>query len=621
MCGFAAVLRLTPEAPVAHEVVDRMTRVIHHRGPDDAGTYYSGAVGLGFRRLSILDTSPLGHQPMLSEDGQVALVFNGEIYNYVEVRAELEASGHRFKSTGDTEVLLRAYLEWGSECVKRFNGMWAFVIHDRRSGKVLGSRDRFGIKPLYRFRGGGCVLLASEIKSIRASGLHKGSTNWGVAARYLLEALLDDTTETFYTGIEQIAPGVTFEINAEGVYREWQYFALADVPRYDGHDPAGDFADLFEDAVRLHMRSDVPVGVHLSGGLDSTAIICASARLRAADGAREPLKAFSYIAPEFDESRYIADTIEQTGAVMVKLATDPARLWSILNEVLWYQDEPIYSMMPLVGYELMRLTRDNGVKVILNGQGADESLAGYPSYFADYWSEMLGAGRVARAWSEIGQHVAVHGGSRGGLFIRQARRLAQSRLGAVPAYRKLALWSQRRRRANNRWYSRQLTDEYKDNSKTGTEVKLDSALAYSIYRTPLPRILRVEDRNSMAHSVESRLPFLDYRLVSFALSLPADWRMRGPWNKFVLREGMRGRVPESVRCRVEKMGFPVPSANWIADALYEPVRDIVSSRQVRERGIYNVDTILVDLERHRRREVDVSWGLFNIAQFEAWAAL
>jgi asparagine synthase (glutamine-hydrolysing) len=191
----------------------------------------------------------------------------------------------------------------------------------------------------------------------------------------------------------------------------------------------------------------------------------------------------------------------------------------------------------------------------------------------------------------------------------------------VPAYRRLALWSERRRRANDRWYSRQLTDHYGDSPKDASGGALDSALAYSIYRTPLPRILRVEDRNSMAHSLESRLPFLDHRLVSFAFSLPAEWRMRGPWNKFVLRESMRGRIPESVRVRVDKMGFPVPSGNWIAQALYEPVRDIVGSRQVRERGIYNVDAIRGDLDRHRRREVDVSWGLFNIAQFEAWTAL
>jgi asparagine synthase (glutamine-hydrolysing) len=234
---------------------------------------------------------------------------------------------------------------------------------------------------------------------------------------------------------------------------------------------------------------------------------------------------------------------------------------------------------------------------------------------------MLGAGRVAKVWSEMGDHAAVHRGSRTRLFLRQVRRVAQASLGAVPAYRRLALRSQRRRRADHRWYSRQLTDQYGDSNRGPTTADLDGALNYSIYHTPLPRILRVEDRNSMAHSVESRLPFLDHRLVSFAFSLPVDWRMRGPWNKFVLREGMRGRIPESVRTRVDKMGFPVPARNWMANALYEPVLDIVNSQRVKERGIYNVDAIRQDLERHRRREVDVSWGLFNIAQFEEWTAL
>jgi len=620
MCGFVVALRLGAEEPDLRSIVGRMVNVIHHRGPDDEGTYFFGDVGMGFRRLSILDMSPLGHQPMLTDDGQVALVFNGEIYNYVELRAELEALGHRFKSSGDTEVLLHAYLEWGTDCVSRLNGMWAFVIHDRRNGKLFGSRDRFGIKPLYRYTGKACVILASEIKSIRASGLYQGGTNWPVAARYLLEERLDDTPGTFYTGIEQVEPATAFELTLDGRFRQWPFWSLEDVPAFSGNNPAHEFAALFEDAVRVHMRSDVPVGVHLSGGLDSTSIICASARLRGAAGATGPLMAFSYIAPEFDESKYIAETIEQTGATLLRLATSPERLWSLLNEVLRFQDEPIYSMMPLVGYELMRLTADHGVKVILNGQGADETLGGYPTYFGDYWCDMLSSGGIAATWREIGAFVAAHGGTRPGIFLRQVRRVAQSRLGAVTAYRTLARWNRRRQRLKNRWYSRHLTEQITEENHIGSDNRLNGALVYSIYRTPLPRILRVEDRNAMAHSIESRLPFLDYRLVELAFALPGDWRMRGPWNKYVLREAMRGRIPESVRGRVDKMGFPVPAGNWIAGALYEPMLDILNSRQVRERGIYNVDTIQLDLERHHNLEVDMSWDLFNVAQFEAWAA-
>jgi asparagine synthase (glutamine-hydrolysing) len=620
MCGLAVILG-RGGARVDPDVVERMTAILSHRGPDDSGTFMSETVGIGFRRLSILDLSPTGHQPMTTADGDVTIVFNGEIYNFVELRDALLALGHVFRSTGDTEVLLHAYLEWGPDCVSRFNGMWAFVIHDRRRGILFGSRDRFGIKPLYRHVTRDYVLLASEIKSIRASGLYRSGPNWGRAARFLLNGQIDETCETFYADIEQVPPGAAFTIDASGAVREWRYWSLADARWDTGPDPAAAFADLFEDAVRLHTRSDVPVGVHLSGGLDSTSIVCALARLRRAADASGPLMAFSYIAADFDESRYIADTIAQTGATLVPLKTDPRRLWGLLNEVLWYQDEPIYSMMPLVGYELMRLTARNGIKVILNGQGADETIGGYPSYFNDYWSSLLDAGRFVEAWNEIGRHVGTHGGSRRHLFVRQLRRVAQARLGRLGPYARLAHRKRRDRNLKHRWFTRELAEQLPRDDRPAGTVELNASLEDSIYRTPLPRILRVEDRNAMAHSIESRLPFLDFRLVSFAFSLAPNWRLRGPWNKFVLREAMRGRIPESVRTRADKMGFPVPANTWVADALREPILDVLTSRGTRERGIYNVDAIIRDLERHRRGEARLGDQIFDVAQFEAWSAL
>lgn len=617
MCGLSAIL-LKNGTAVDGKVVARMTDVLAHRGPDDSGYFLAGPIGLGFRRLSILDLSPSGHQPM-TLDGRATVVFNGEIYNFVELRKELTDLGHRFISTGDTEVLVRAYLEWGTDCVLRFNGMWAFVIHDMERQVLFGSRDRFGIKPLYMHANADCVLLASEIKSIRASGLYRGDTNWERAARFLLDGQIDETEETFYSGIRQIPPGTSFEISLDGECREWQYWTLANAVREVGSDPASEFADLFEDAVRLHMRSDVPVGVHLSGGLDSTSIICASARLRRTASATDPLMAFSYIAKEFDESPYIAETVAQAGATLVKLETDPVRLWSLVAEVLRYQDEPIYSMMPLVGYELMRLTASSGVKVILNGQGADETLGGYPSYFENYWLTLFRRGQVRHTWREIGSYVSSHGGSRARLFLGQLLRLTRATAGRTSAYRKAAEWNRRRKRLAHPWFTNDFCSQLRDGNEAHTAKDLDDSLEYSIYRTPLPRILRVEDRNSMAHSIESRLPFLDYRLVSLAFSLPPDWRLRGPWNKFVLREAMRGRIPEKVRTRVDKMGFPVPANSWIAGPLCDPLLDVLTSRNARERGIYNVGAIVEAVEKQRRGETRLGTALFNIAQFEIWS--
>jgi len=620
MCGLAAVLSVRGER-VDRAVVEHMTEIIAHRGPDDSGSYFWGPVGFGFRRLSVLDLTPAAHQPMTTPDGQATLVFNGEIYNYRELRQELQGLGHSFKSSGDTEVLLHAYCQWGPDCLTRLNGMWAFIIHDRRRAILFGSRDRFGIKPLYRYRGRDHVMFASEIKAIRASDLYLGGTNWPIAAGFLLQDRLDRTKETFYEGIEQVLPGTWFELDMAGRYQERRYWSVLGLPQQDVKDPAAEFAELFEDSMRLHMRSDVPVAVHLSGGMDSTSIICAAARLREAGNAEQPPLAFSYIAGEFDETRFIDDTIRQTHARLIKLEADPIRLWSNLEEVLWFQDEPFHSIYLLVAYELMRLTASNGIKVILNGQGADETLAGYPSYSRDYWNGLLMQGRIGEAWNEMGEYTKVHGGRRKRLLARQLRHLLQSELHRLPAYRHMSDRMHHRRTRDNAWFSDELprAAPTEDIGFLGSD--LNAALERSILRDSLPLYLRVEDRNSMAHSIEARVPFLDHRLVSLSFALPANWRMRGPWNKYVLREAMRNRIPESVRTRAAKFGFPVPAKKWFLDLLYEPTRDLLGSRQARERGIYNVGEILKDLERHRLGEVDISSKLFSVLQFEVWSQM
>jgi asparagine synthase (glutamine-hydrolysing) len=577
-------------------------------------------VGLGFRRLSILDLTPSGLQPMSTADGGVTLVFNGEIYNYRELREELRQRGHLFRSSGDTEVLLHAYLEWGAECLPRLNGMWAFLIWDEKRGVLFGSRDRFGIKPLYRHRAADCWLFGSEIKSIRASGRCETRVNWPVAAEFLLTGMLDTSVQTFYAGIEQVGAATAFEVDSAGRYREWRYWRIEEVPPVECADPASAFAELFEDSMRLHMRSDVPVGVHLSGGLDSTAIICAAARLRA--DAADPLMAFCFMSREHDESRYIADTIAQTGAHVVRMDKSPVELWDLMERVLWFQDEPVHAMPAFIGYALMELTAARGLKVILNGQGADETLAGYGNYFRDYWNTLLLRGSPLRAWREIGRYTAAHGGSRFGSFARQLRRALQSRLRILPGYRTVSWRRNIKRQRAHPWFTDQLTGRLPEGAPSGPqEDDLDASLTHSIARSPLPLYLRVEDRNSMAHSVEARVPFLDHRLVSFVLGLPPDWKIRGPWNKFVLREGMRGRIPESVRGRVDKMGFPTPTRKWLGDVLYEPVLDLLHSADARERGIYDLDRILRDFELHRKGEIDATGRLMQVSQFEIWSGL
>jgi asparagine synthase (glutamine-hydrolysing) len=621
MCGFAAMLSLHG-GQADRTVVERMSQMIAHRGPDDAGNYFSGPVGFGFRRLSILDLTAAGHQPMTTPDGQVTLVFNGAIYNYAELRVELEALGHTFRSSGDTEVLLHAYCAWGEKCLDKLNGMWAFLVDDRRRGKLFGSRDRFGIKPLYYHRSRNHFLFASEIKAIRASGLYDGAPHWPTVAGFLLEDRLDESSDTFYEGIEQIPAGTAFEVNMEGHLKQWRYWAVEAVPPVDEANPAAAFAELFEDSMRLHMRSDVPVGMQLSGGLDSTSIICALARLRASTSASGPLKAFSYMSREYDESQYIADTIKMTDAQLVQLETTPQNLWANLGRLMWFQDEPVHSMQPLIGFALMELAASKGVKVILNGQGADETIAGYGSYFRDYWNTLLRRGSVLQAWLEIERYATSHGCSGGRLFMRQLRHLIQSKLHGIRAYRSLARRRNLSRLRSDPWFTPELSrchPEQEPLNFAGDD--LNTSLVGSIIRDSLPVYLRVEDRNSMAHSIEARVPFLDYRLVSFVLGLPANWKMRGAWNKFVLREGMRNRIPESVRSRVDKMGFPSSFRKWFAGPLYEPILDLLHSQKARTRGIYNIDRINQDLGRHRNGEIDATARLSQVIQFEIWSEM
>jgi asparagine synthase (glutamine-hydrolysing) len=621
MCGIAAILRLDGQ-PVERPVLERMTASLVHRGPDEGRVFISGPVGLGFRRLSILDLSPAARQPMASEDGDVVLVFNGEIYNYIELREELTSRGHRFRSTGDTEVLLRAYQEWGRDCLPKLNGMWAFLVHDRRRGVLFGARDRFGVKPLYRYRSGAVLFWASEIKAIRASGAYPEVIDWETAANFLHHGRLDDGESSFYAGITQIPAGTAFEIDGAGRTSEWRYWSLDHLPAVDTPDPAASFRDLFEDSVRLRMRSDVPVGVCLSGGLDSSSIICATARLKQQvdEPERRPLLAFCYMAPEYDEATYIHEVLEQTGAHLKRLETSPALLWERLPEVLQYQDEPVHSLTAVVGFELMRLAAAHGIRVILNGQGADETIGGYFSYFLDYWRELLARGRAAKVSREIRDHAAAHGGHPSRLMRATVQNLAWWQLNRVSAYRRLARSWRRRRLERDRWFVPELAAQTSPGAvRPGAE--LNTVLKYSTSASPLPLYLRVEDRNSMAHSVEARLPFLDYRLVSLALSLGPEWKMRGGANKFLLREAMRQRIPESVRVRKDKMGFPTPVRKWLGRELYEPVRDLLQSREARERGIYNIPAILQDLEAHRREEIDVSDRLFGVAQFELWTTM
>lgn len=615
MCGFVALLE-SHRGIDKSIIVENMLNCIVHRGPDDSGVVIDGPVALGFRRLSILDLSSQGHQPMNFQDGQLTIVFNGEIFNFLELRVDLEKLGHQFRSNGDTEVLLAAYRQWGAACLQRLNGMWAFVILDRARNVLFGSRDRFGIKPLFRWQEGSCTYLSSEIKAIRGSGRYRNGFDLPTVASFLYDGLIDTTNHTFHDGILQVPAGHAFELTLDGQYREWRWWDVLSSHSTAVDDPPQAFADLFEDAMRIHMRSDVPVGVNLSGGLDSTAIICAAARIRAATGADTPLLAFCYQDSKFDETGYISDTLALTRAQLVPLEMTPQQLWTSLPNVLAQQDEPVHSMTAVVGYQLMALAARHGVKVILNGQGADEVIGGYGSYFKDYWSELLIGGQFNQAWEEISAYSALHGGNARLRFRQVFMHVVRYTSGRLGPYRTASEWKRRKQLRKVKWLRAELA-EYLP-LKHGQPIAFREILSESITTTPLPLYLRVEDRNSMAHSIEVRLPFLDHRLVSLVFGMDSRQKICGPWNKQVLREAMRGRIPESVRARVDKMGFPTDMASWFRNELYEPLREVFHDRDFEQIPLFNAKELQDDLVAHRAGQKQCAAQLFSAAQFFLW---
>jgi asparagine synthase (glutamine-hydrolysing) len=615
MCGFVATISAGGQ-PVDVGLLERMADLVRHRGPDGAGRFVEGPVGLAFRRLAIFDLAPTGEQPMTSADGRYVIVFNGAIYNFIELRAELEALGHTFRSTGDTEVLLTAWREWGPACLPRLNGMWAFLIYDRRERRLFGSRDRFGVKPLFWYRDRTRLVFSSEIKSIRDSGATPLTLDLQTVADQLLNERVDSTERTLYREVQRVPAGTWFEVEPSGDFKWSRYWSLpeavANAPAPG--DPPAAWAELFDDAVRLRMRSDVPVGVLLSGGLDSSSIMCSMARQLGPNGARHSgLFALCYMDPEFDESTYIDANLQQTGGKLERLETGPIALWDALSDHLWHQDEPVHSFSSVVVHQLMKLAHARGIKVVLNGQGADELLAGYRSYFADYWLELARRGRFGSARREIAAFARAHGQPSAGLFPRTLAMLLRQTLHGLPGQAAIARRWRRPAPQRERWVSAEVRRHWQPVTQEPWH-SLNEALRSSLERAHLPLYLRTEDRNSMAHGVELRVPFLDYRLVTLAFRLGSEWKIRGEYTKVLMREAMTGRIPDLVRTRVQKFGFPTAVDQWFRGPLLEPLRDLLASRVVRESGLWNLPEVDRDLQRHCRGEANLSDRLFDVAQ-------
>jgi asparagine synthase (glutamine-hydrolysing) len=593
MCGIVGTWNFDGRG-VDLAALRRATTAIRHRGPDDEGyllidtrsgrTELCGGkdttaelrlpelsrfasnhfdLAFGFRRLSILELSPAGHQPMASADKREWIIFNGEIYNYLELRDDLISHGHRFHTGSDTEVILAAYRQWGEACVERFNGMFALAIWNTVEKSLFMARDRFGEKPLYYvYVPGKAIAFASEMKALWAGGFAERKIYEPVAAAYKYFKEIETGEQTFFENIYRLPQAHTMMISAAGEVRRRRYWDIDPRIQEEGKNDEWckeQFRELLTDSVRLRLRADVPVGSSLSGGIDSSTIVSIISRLLPQTAIQKTFSA------RFDDSFYdegqwmdMVTAVNKVERHDVWLTADD--FFTDLKTLMWHQEEPFNSTSIYAQFAVMRLARTGDVTVLLDGQGADEMLGGYHSYFGERGDDLVRSLDFQSYMRWRRECIEMHGGAPNSV----KRVLVQS----VPKPVKNTV-----RRFHQK--AKGLPDVKRSDPVYSSEFKNISsfrrALWWNTTREGLVELLRYADRNSMAHSREVRLPFLDHRLVEFVFRLPERLLMRGAWTKWILRESFRGIVPDKIVDRVDKLGYMPPQQRWLGDQVWEDI--------------------------------------------------
>jgi len=562
MCGIVGVINLD-QKPVDKKDIEKMTRIIKHRGPDDEGCFIDKNIGLGHCRLSIIDLSSAGHQPMSNKDGSIWIIFNGEIYNYLELRKELEKKGHSFQSDTDTEVIICAYKEWGEKCLEKFNGMWAFAIWDKNKKELFCSRDRFGIKPFYYFFDGKIFTFASEIKALLELGIPK-KPNDALIYDFLKFGMLDHTNETFFKDIYKLPAASWLKLASDGkiIIEKYWDFEVSDKieDKIPDQKYTEQFRELFIDAIKLRLRSDVPIGSCLSGGLDSSSIVCTVNKLlkeKNVPSIGEIQKTFSscFANKKFDEREYIEEVIKHTGAEKNYIFPKPEEFLEELDNLIWHQEEPFSGTSMFAQQMVFKKAREK-VKILLDGQGGDELLAGYRKFYFFYLLKLFKNKKIIKCFKtalpffasiEVLKTLYVKNGLKY-LFKTSKNNIIDNLLN--PVFLK-------------NFADRKLSFGYQNN--------LGKRLKEDLTKWSLPVLLRYEDKNSGTFGLEARLPFLDYRLVEQAAKMPLDQKMRLGWTKFILREAMKNILPEKIRLRKSKLGFVTPEEMWYKKYLVEHI--------------------------------------------------
>jgi len=601
MCGIGGLTLRSPGL-IKAEWLKGFSGGLAHRGPDDYGWFSSyqrrcregrsveqdifGETLLIHRRLSIIDLSEGGHQPMSTPDGRFWIIFNGEIYNFVELRKELQSLGYSFRSQSDTEVLLAAYAEWGVHCLARLVGMFAFAVFDMQNRRLLLARDFFGIKPLYyTFWQEGFAFCSEIAPLLELPGVTR-EVNPQRLYDYLRFAASDNGIDTFFAQIKQLRAAHYMEVSLDQPQpaqpvRYWD-IDLMKKPEISFDEATRQLSDLFIDSIRLHLRSDVPVGAALSGGIDSSSIVMMMRHLQP----QLEIHAFSYVAqdPTISEERWV-DLVGKAAKVMVhKVRVDSKELSDDLNQLIGVQGEPFISTSIYAQSRVFQKAKESGIKVMLDGQGADELLAGYSTYRLTRVSSLLSHG----CWSEALQLARSGIGPIWKVLPRAVARLA-------PPGTQTSLRRAIGRGATPPWLNAGWCREHGVRNfaslSTGTDNLLTEELYQACTETSLPQLLHYEDRNSMSYSIESRVPFLTPKLASFLFSLPEDYLLPAHgMSKAVFRKAMRGIVPDSILDRRDKLGFPTPERDWLL-SLGPWVEQVLSSDTARQIRALSCDRI------------------------------
>ncbi|MGP1680895.1 MAG: asparagine synthase (glutamine-hydrolyzing) [Giesbergeria sp.] len=621
MCGIAGGW-WSQHAQVAASLPQALY-AMRHRGPDDNGhdLYSMGAATLGLAqaRLSIIDLSAAGHQPMHSRDGRWAIVFNGEIYNYRELRAELQILGHQFVSDSDTEVLLAAWAQWGHACLPRLAGMFAFAVLDRQRHSLTCVRDAFGIKPFFYASGIEGFRFASEVPALLALLPGKPQLNWQRAYDYLVHGDYDSGPDSFFAGIHHLLPGHWLTVNMgtgqANAQQRWWVPNITQRPGWKFDDAVEQVREQFLQNIRLHLRSDVPLGAALSGGIDSSAVVCAMRHVEP----DLPIHTFSYIAAgsEVSEEHWVDRVNAHVGATPHKVTATGAELARDLDDMIRAQGEPFGSTSIYAQYRVFQLAKENGITVTLDGQGADEMLAGYSGYPGPRLRSLLETGQIPQAWQFL-NHWAQWPG----------RSFAQGAKAGVVAFAQGGLYQALRKlngtKAIPDWVrAGPLQDagvqlhiplQRPRGSVHGRRVTAELALALS--RRGLPGLLRHGDRNSMRFSIESRVPFLTLDMVDLLLSMPEHFLIsRQGETKSVFRAAMRGIVPDDVLNRRDKIGFATPEKAWLL-GIAPTVREWLGADLRLE--FFNQTKVMKEFDHIVAGRKPFSWQVWRWLNFSRW---